>query len=278
MTKQIWHFINSGKCSGSFNMALDEALLEWHSKGEIGPVLRFYEWERPTLSVGYFQCVYDTVNLEQLEGQKIDLVRRPTGGRSVLHEDEITYSVIVNENYPNMPETVTEAYRVISAGLLEGFKELGLHAYFSVPQTEREREQLKKPKTAVCFDAPSWYELVVEGKKIAGSAQVRQKGVILQHGAILLKLDEQKLISLFNFTTNEERERILQGIRKKAISVDQLAKREVFVEEAIAAFYTGFEKALDIQLETLTLSEAQLRYVKKIEKEKYANREWTYKR
>lgn len=278
MTKQAWHFIDSGKCSGPFNMALDEALLEWHSRGEIGPVLRFYEWENPTLSIGYFQRVHEAVNLEAMNDQQIDLVRRPTGGRSVLHEHEITYSVIVNESYPSMPETVTEAYRVISEGLLEGFKKLGLDAYFSVPINEQEKEQLKKPKTAVCFDAPSWYELVVEGKKIAGSAQTRQKGVILQHGAILLKLEEQKLISLFNFTTNEERERMLQGIRKKAVAIDQLANREVPVEEAIQAFSYGFEKALDIQLTPYELSEEQFQYVKNIEREKYANRDWTYKK
>ncbi|HLR11194.1 MAG TPA: biotin/lipoate A/B protein ligase family protein [Sporosarcina sp.] len=278
MTKQKWHFMNSGKCSGSFNMALDEALLEWHSRGEIGPVLRFYEWQNPTLSLGYFQRIHEAVNLEEIEQQKIDLVRRPTGGRSVLHEHEITYSVIVNERYPNMPESITEAYRVISEGLLEGFKELGLDAYFSVPQNDFEKEQLKKPKTAVCFDAPSWYELVVEGKKIAGSAQTRQKGVILQHGAILLKLDEQKLISLFNFTTNEERERMLQGIRKKAVAIDQLANREVSVEEAVIAFSNGFKKALNIELEPFTLSEAQFQYVKQIEQTKYANQDWTYKK
>ncbi len=124
----------------------------------------------------------------------LDFVRRPTGGRGVLHEHELTYSVIVSESYPNMPETVTEAYRVISGGLLEGFRNLGLDATFSVPESRRNKAMdLKKPKSAVCFDAPSWYELVVEGKKVAGSAQTRQKGVILQHGAILLSLDEDKL-------------------------------------------------------------------------------------
>ena len=85
-----------------------------------------------------------------------------------------------------MPATVTEAYRVISEGLLLGFQQLGLDAYFSIPDTGEKRQELKKPKSGVCFDSPSWYELVVEGKKVAGSAQTRQKGVILQHGAILL--------------------------------------------------------------------------------------------
>ncbi|MBO1915367.1 lipoate--protein ligase family protein, partial [Microvirga sp. 3-52] len=95
---------------------------------EIGPVLRFYEWSPATLSIGYFQSVSKEINMEQVERHGLGFVRRPTGGRGVLHEDELTYSVIVSEDYPDMPETVTEAYRVISGGLLEGFRNLGLDA------------------------------------------------------------------------------------------------------------------------------------------------------
>ena len=89
---------------------------------------------------------------------------------------------------------MTEAYRVISEGILMGFRNLGLDAYFAVPSTEKEKAALKEPRTSVCFDAPSWYELVVEGRKVAGSAQTRQKGVILQHGSILLDIDDEKAL------------------------------------------------------------------------------------
>ena len=197
MAKETWRFIDSGNGSPSFNMALDEALLEWHSNGEIPPVIRFYGWNPATLSIGYFQKVDKEIDLESVRKQGLGFVRRPTGGRGVLHEHELTYSVIVSESHPRMPKTVTEAYRVISEGILKGFHQLGLNAYFAVPKTAEERDTLKNPHSAVCFDAPSWYELVVEGRKVAGSAQTRQKGVILQHGSILLDLDEKKLFSLF---------------------------------------------------------------------------------
>ncbi|MDS9471091.1 biotin/lipoate A/B protein ligase family protein [Sporosarcina pasteurii] len=278
MEMRTWHYINSGKCSGPFNMALDEALLEWHSKGEMGPVLRFYEWEPATLSIGYFQSVSKEVDMEQVRHHQLGFVRRPTGGRGVLHEHELTYSVIVNEDYPNMPDTVTEAYRVISGGLLEGFRNLGLDASFSVPKSKEERQNLKNPGSAVCFDAPSWYELVVEGKKVAGSAQTRQKGVILQHGAILLSLDEEKLISLFKFKSEAVRERMRIGLREKAVAIDQLAGRAVSPKEAEAAFSKGFEKSLNIKLEPYELSDAQLQYVKEIEQKKYGNDDWTFKK
>lgn len=278
MGNTIWHYINSGKCSPAYNMALDEALLEWHSKGEIGPVLRFYEWAPATLSIGYFQGVEKEIDMEQVEKHGLGFVRRPTGGRGVLHEHELTYSVIVSEAYPNMPETVTEAYRVISGGLLEGFRNLGLDAHFSVPESEREKAGLKNPSSAVCFDAPSWYELVVEGKKVAGSAQTRQKGVILQHGAILLSLDEDKLVSLFKFKSEELRDRVRRSLPKKAVAIDRLIDRPVTIGECIEAFSKGFETALDITLEPFELTEEQHRYVKEIENRKYGNDEWTFKK
>ncbi|MCZ2260093.1 lipoate--protein ligase family protein [Sporosarcina sp. G11-34] len=278
MKKTVWNFINSGKCSPSFNMALDEALLEWNSKGEIGPVLRFYEWEPATLSIGYFQSVSKEIDMEQVAAYGLGFVRRPTGGRGVLHEHELTYSVIVNEDYPDMPETVTEAYRVISGGVLEGFKNLGLDAYFAIPDSANKVEDLKKPKSAVCFDASSWYELVVEGKKVAGSAQTRKKGVILQHGAILLSLDVEKLVSLFKFSSEEQRERMRVSLPEKAVAIDRLANRAISVNECVAAFSKGFENSLNIELEPYELSEEQLRYVKEIEQEKYANDAWTFKK
>src|SRR6185312_15984726 len=261
MGKTVWHFINSGKCRASFNMALDEALLEWHSKGEIGPVLRFYEWEPATLSIGYFQSVEKEIEMDEVKKNGLGFVRRPTGGRGVLHEHELTYSVIVSEQYPDMPETVTEAYRVISGGVLEGFRNLGLDAKFSIPKTVEQTDDLKKPRSAVCFDTPSWYELVVEGKKVAGSAQTRQKGVILQHGAILLSLEVNKLVSLFKFKSEEQRERMRLALPEKAVAIDRLMDRTVSVNECVEAFSKGFEEALDMKLEPLELTVKQLEHV-----------------
>ena len=273
-----WYFLNSGKCSPSFNMALDEALLDWHSEGLIPPVIRFYEWEPATLSIGYFQQAKRDINLDAVREQGLGFVRRPTGGRAVLHEHELTYSVIVTESYPNMPESVTEAYRVLSEGILQGFHNLGMDAYFSVPDTEEKRADLKSPKSAVCFDAPSWYELVVEGKKIAGSAQTRQKGVILQHGAILLDLDQEKLLSVFNFSSEEAKNRMRRKLPEKAVAINSLVKEPVTVEQCVTAFRDGFAKSLQIELKPFTLSEEQLDYVQALEEKKYASDEWNFKK
>ncbi|CRK84107.1 lipoate--protein ligase family protein [Neobacillus massiliamazoniensis] len=278
MKKEVWRFIDSGNCSPSFNMALDEALLDWHSDGKIPPVIRFYGWDPPTLSIGYFQKVEKEIDLEAVKTNKLGFVRRPTGGRGVLHEHELTYSVIVSEDHPEMPKTVTEAYRVISEGLLKGFQQLGLEAYFAVPKTVEERDALKNPRSAVCFDAPSWYELVVEGRKVAGSAQTRQKGVILQHGSILLDIDEDKLFSLFKYPNERVKERMKKAFNSKAVAINAISPRRISLEEAKEAFYKGFVEGLNIELEPYELSLEELEYVQKIAKERYENDEWNYKR
>lgn len=278
MGKEVWRFIHSGMGSPSFNMALDEALLDWNSAGKMPPVIRFYGWDPATLSIGYFQKVDKEINLEAVKENGLGFVRRPTGGRGVLHEHELTYSVIVPEEHPQMPKTVTEAYRVISEGVLCGFQQLGLEAYFAVPRSKEEKDMLKNPRSSVCFDAPSWYELVVEGRKVAGSAQTRQKGVILQHGSILLDLDEDKLFSLFKYSNERVKERMQRAFSSKAVAINELTNKAITYEDAVVAFKKGFEQGLDIILEPYELNDEEMAYVEKLAKERYENDQWTFKR
>lgn len=278
MLKETWRFIDSGNGSAAFNMALDEALLNWHSEGIIPPVIRFYGWNPATLSIGYFQKAEKEIDLAAVKSQGLGFVRRPTGGRGVLHEHELTYSVIVSESHPKMPASVTEAYRVISEGILRGFHQLGLEAYFAVPKTMEERQALKSPHSAVCFDAPSWYELVVEGRKVAGSAQTRQKGVILQHGSILLDLDEDKLFSLFKYPNERVKERMQRAFRNKAVAINDISAKRITIEEAKTAFRKGFAEGLDIHLEPYELTAAEMEYVHSIAEERYESDEWNFMR
>ncbi|WP_409301634.1 biotin/lipoate A/B protein ligase family protein [Peribacillus sp. SCS-155] len=278
MEKQVWGFIDSGDCSASYNMALDEALLNWHSKGEIPPVIRFYGWNPATLSIGYFQKAEKEIDLAQVHQQGLGFVRRPTGGRAVLHEHELTYSVIVTEEYPEMPKNVTEAYRVISEGILMGFRNLGMDAYFAVPRTDEEKAALKEPRSSVCFDAPSWYELVVEGRKVAGSAQTRQKGVILQHGSILLDLDDEKLFSMFKFPNERVKERMMKSFHNKAVAINDISSRKIDIQEAKEAFKKGFAEGLGIDLQPYELTEGQAEEVMALARTKYESNEWNFMR
>ncbi|MCE0454997.1 MULTISPECIES: biotin/lipoate A/B protein ligase family protein [Staphylococcus] len=274
---ETWNFINTGSHDPYYNMAMDEALLNFVSRGEIDPVVRFYTWNPATLSVGYFQRLKKEIDIDKVKEKGFGLVRRQTGGRGVLHDKELTYSVIVSEEHPNMPSTVTEAYRVISEGLLEGFKLLGFEAYFAIPRSKEEREKLKQPRSAVCFDAPSWYELVVEGRKIAGSAQTRQKGVILQHGSLLQDVNVDELFDMFIFKNDRLKDKMKKAFVDKAVAINDIADRHISIEEMEKAFEEGFKKGLNIEFKPLTLSDDQIKEVKELE-EKYRSDEWLYKK
>ncbi|MFB5662021.1 biotin/lipoate A/B protein ligase family protein [Alteribacillus sp. HJP-4] len=278
MDKETWYFINSGTRSPAYNMAMDEMLLSWNSEGSMPPVVRFYGWDPPTLSVGYFQKVLKEINMEAVKKHNLGFVRRPTGGRGVLHDKELTYSVIVPEDHPLMPASVTEAYRVISEGILQGFRHLGLQADFSVPKTKEEEAALKNPRSSVCFDASSWYELVVEGRKIAGSAQTRQKGVILQHGSIILDINEDQLFDLFNYPSEKVRERMQRAFKNKAVAINEIAEQPISMDELTAAFHKGFAEGLNVKWKKYTVSEEEEKQILELANKRYNSAEWNFKR
>lgn len=274
---ETWNFINTGSKDPYYNMAMDEALLNFVSRGEIDPVIRFYTWNPATLSIGYFQRLQKEIDIDKVKEKGFGLVRRQTGGRGVLHDKELTYSVIVPESHPNMPSTVTEAYRVISQGLLEGFKNLGFDTYFAVPKTPEERQKLKRPRSSVCFDAPSWYELVVEGRKIAGSAQTRQKGVILQHGSILQDIDIDELFDMFIYKNERLKLKMKEAFVEKAVAINDISDEHITISQMEEAFEKGFKKGLNIELKPLELTEAQLAEVEELT-EKYRSDEWMFRK
>ncbi|MGX0286677.1 lipoate--protein ligase family protein [Staphylococcus epidermidis] len=274
---EIWNFINTGSKNPYYNMAMDEALLNFVSRGEIDPVIRFYTWNPATLSIGYFQRLQKEIDIDKVKEKGYGLVRRQTGGRGVLHDKELTYSVIVPESHPNMPSTVTEAYKIISQGLLEGFKNLGFETYFAIPRSKEERDKLKQPRSSVCFDAPSWYELVVEGRKIVGSAQTRQKGVILQHGSILQDIDIDDLFDMFIFKNERLKAKMKENFVQKAVAINDISNQHITLNEMENAFESGFKKGLNIDFKPLELTEKQKEEVQELE-EKYRSEAWMYRK
>lgn len=179
-----WRLILDPPLSGKENMEKDLSLLEEVGSGECPPTLRLYRWATPTLSLGYFQDETEVVDLAACRQAGVDVVRRPTGGRAVLHCEELTYSIVVPEVHPFIDRRgVLESYRVISRGLVTALNLLAITATYT-PETEA-RGSLAPGS---CFDSPSAYEVKVNGKKVIGSAQLRRDGILLQHGAILFRL------------------------------------------------------------------------------------------
>ena len=276
--KETWRFLDTPELDAAMNMALDEAVLLLHAEGKIPPTIRFYTWNPATLSIGYFQQAHKEIDLEKVKAYGLGFVRRITGGRAVLHDRELTYSVVVRADHPMIPDSVTESYRVISTGLLLGFQALGLEARFAVPRSQEERLALTHPRSSVCFDSSSWYELVVEGRKVAGSAQTRQRGVVLQHGSILLDLDVDLLFDLFRFSQEGIKERLKEQFRKKAVAINQLLSRPISLADVKKAFKQGFAQALKIELKEDRLTAEEERLARRLVAEKYGQDDWNLRK
>jgi lipoate-protein ligase A len=263
-------------------MAIDEAILTAHGEGLVPPTVRFYGWNPPTLSIGYFQKAETEVDFAAVEHSGIGFVRRATGGRAVLHDQELTYSIIVSEDYPGMPTTVNEAYKVLSEGLVLGFRRLGLRAEMVSLASEEEKEKYSTAGSAACFDSPSWYELVVEGRKVAGSAQTRQKGVVLQHGSILLELDIELLFSLLRFSSDKLKQRMMDSFSRKAVAINDVCREIghelVTLADAEAAFKSGIAEGLDVTLVEGKLTPYEIELAERLARDKYGHDDWNLKR
>lgn len=235
-----WKLIDSGPNIGAYNMAVDEELLARAQAGEKTPVLRLYSWDPPAVSLGRFQKSEDAVNVEACKRLGFDIVRRITGGRAVLHNQELTYSIIARTDNPLFPSSVLGAYKVIAAGLLAGLKNLGISAEM-VSRGGRHAVLVKKDaKDPACFSSPSWYEILVNNKKIIGSAQRRMRGAFLQHGSILIDYDARL-----------EAEVIPGGCGGDVVTcIKRELGRDVPFDVVKQAFVKGFSEELGIKFKT----------------------------
>lgn len=272
-----WRLLNTGFHRPAYNMALDEAQIILLSQGEIPPTIRFYGWLPATISIGYFQKIQQEIDLAACEARGIGVVRRLTGGRAVLHDDELTYSLVAADTDPLFPKTVIESYKVISQGILAGLEQLNISAEM-VSLEDKGKTPLNPHHSSACFDAPSWHEIVVKGKKLVGSAQNRQSGVILQHGSILNTLDVEKLFAVLKFRNPQLKERMKKIFLTKATSIEEVLGYRYPYPKLSEAFEIGFREALKIDLEAGELTEAESSLTERLIREKYDNDQWNFRR
>lgn len=269
-----WRIVDTGIQNGAMNMAIDEAILTAHAEGKVPPTLRFYGWSPAALTLGYFQKAGSEVDIEACARQGIDVVRRLTGGRAVLHDSELTYSIVVRENDPLIPKTITASYRYFSQGLLAGLAHLGIAARMSMPAAAYGQVKNKRHSSAACFDSPSHYEITCEGRKLVGSAQVRKSGVILQHGSILLDCSPEKLVSTFKLPSAEKRLLMAEMLSRRVTSIRQIKGEAVSREELRDAISAEFGKALGIELKSDDLTGEERKTAECLMQNKYGTNEW----
>jgi lipoate-protein ligase A len=258
-----WRLLRSGVAGGATNMAVDEAILRAVAAELVPPTLRFYAWEPACLSLGRAQPLAD-VDLQALQAAGFDLVRRPTGGRAILHADELTYSVVAPQEEPRVAGGIVESYRRLSAGLVCGLERLGVTDLVADERVEDRR--LEGP---VCFEVPADYEITVGGRKLAGSAQMRAQRVVLQHGALPLHGDIARICPLLAAHPDPAR------VRARATTTEEALGRPVTWDEAAEAVAAGFVEALNLHLEPGGLTDEERAWADELRAGKYATDEWT---
>ncbi len=246
-------------------MAVDEAILRAVAAGAAQPTLRFYAWEPPALSLGRAQRASDADG-QALHAAGYGLVRRPTGGKAILHIDELTYSVVAPRSDPRVTGPVAESYRRLSAGLVRGLELLGL--------ANAEADQRAKDHGSVgpvCFEVPSDYEITASGRKLVGSAQMRSDGTVLQHGAVPLYGDITRICAVLSARPD------LARVRARATTVQDALGRPVSWDEAVDAMITGFSQMLNLRLELGELTGSELGEAEKLRSQKYGSDDWTFR-
>jgi lipoate-protein ligase A len=250
-------------------MAVDEAIAQAIAAGLVPPTLRFYAWEPPCVSLGRNQPAKG-VNLAACAYRGYDVVRRPTGGRAILHTDEMTYSVVASPDHPLMHGYVLDSYLRISHGLVAGLGRLGIDAE-EAPGTNRAGPEV----SAACFEVPSAYEIVAAGRKILGSAQARRSTSVLQHGSLPLVGDLTRVVDCLAFDNEADREALRASLQGHATTVEELLGRVVSYEEAVDAMAAGMREALEIELIPGELTKEEKSWTRDLMRDKYQHDSWT---
>ena len=250
-------------------MAVDEALLEAAEQGTSRPTLRLYAWDPPCLSLGRAQPFTD-VDQGRLQANGWDVVRRITGGRAILHTDELTYSITGPADEPRLRGSVLESYNRLAKALLSAVQGLGLPV-----EVQTEKVEGNGGFNPVCFEVPSTYEITVHGRKLIGSAQARRKDGVLQHGSLPLSGDLARICQVLVYTDKATRDHARQRLLARATTVAHVLGEAVSWESATRAFVLAFEEQLGLELKQEDLSSDELSRAEVLVREKYANGSWT---
>jgi lipoate-protein ligase A len=250
-------------------MAVDEAILESTSKGINLPTLRLYAWDPPCLSLGYAQPVSD-VDIAQLHAYGWEMVRRATGGRAILHTDELTYSVCGLDTDPILTGDILSSYKRLSSAILAALQHIGL----GVEALPKEKKEPGTELEPICFEVPSNYEITINGKKLVGSAQSRRMGSVLQHGTLPLSGNLTRITWALVFPDEAARQTAAERLLQRATTIETSLGTAVTWDQAADAFAAAFEETLHLNLQPAELTPEELSRADELVAEKYAHPDW----
>ena len=245
-------------------MAIDEVLATHSVPHDKRSILRVYQWEPYAISLGYNQSPGD-LDLEKCKRDNIDVVRRPTGGRAVLHAEELTYSVVVPRDSDFFSTDTLTTYNRISEGILSGLLLFGIKAELVQRLPGDEKSSSYKNKIP-CFSGAAKYEIVYQNKKLVGSAQRRYENAILQHGSILVGTFHLRLANYIATMKPAQVKKFQQALEEKTISISQILTGKIRYDKLIWALKNGFQECCNIYFLEGQLTTRELAEIKKMVK------------
>lgn len=261
---KIWRFVDTGPCAAFYNMAIDDAIAHFVRNGESPPTLRLYGWKGPSVSLGSFQKITD-INLQYCKSNGISVVRRPTGGRAILHGEELTYSFSSRNEEP-FSDSLMETYYLLSVVLQKAFTSAGLQTTM-----KQERESGRTlAHSPICFRSTSYGEITFDGRKIIGSAQKRWNNSFMQQGSIPFAIDEAGINNIFNIAKHDLKDNQAYGLRDilPGLSIQGLKD----------GIRLSFEKVFNIRFLDSSLSREEHLLAQELEVRKYQRPEWNLER
>jgi lipoyl(octanoyl) transferase len=254
MNAMDWRILVENELSGSWNMAVDQAILRSIEAGQSGPVVRLYGWKKPTLSLGYSQKWERELNKEQIDKDSLSVVRRFTGGRGVLHSNELTYSVIapISEDWRS---SLSSTYDFIAQCLYDALQKQGFGV--QIERGDHTEGFSKMGASKPCFASTSRSEILLNNKKLIGSAQRRTKSAFLQHGSILIGKEHLEITKYLNLSTEEELQH-LEVLKDSSSYLMENSNQSVDLAKLKKGFIDAFAKHIPtIQRGELTEQEVK---------------------
>jgi len=260
-------------------MAVDEAILTAVAAGQAPPTLRVYGWQENWLSLGSAEPAAD-LNLQLCRRAGIGIVRRASGGTAVLHYRQLAYTLVLPDHFPQAAGSIYNTYAQVSRALLQTMASLGVSGYAVAPaEAAEDRRHADKRWQAACLGSLIAYEILHEGRKIVGNAQVRRRGVVMQHGVVLLDFDAGLMARVLAAASSETERKELQGYLKARVgSLRQATGTEVDPLAVATAMRLGFERAWEVDFQSGELTSEETALADGLAATKYAAPSWTFRR
>jgi lipoyl(octanoyl) transferase len=262
-----WRLIIDEPRDAFMNMAIDEAIFTRTREDHYRPTLRFFQWEKPSLSYGYAVEVEKEVDVHYCLQNDIPIVRRITGGGVVFHQCDITFSIVFPQNLVPDTHSVLDSYKFINQIFVAGLKNFGINGKF---YDLSENPPQNHGGENVCFIKPTQYDVVYEGKKLVGNAQRRKKGYILNHGSLLFSNDYEKMLKCLKVPDPGK-------MTEMATTIEALKGKSATRQAVIDALVEGFIKKLNIEFTRTGLIESEVEHAEQYCREKYSNYQWNFR-